>query len=82
MRLHVCVQWPLVIRSYFPALYANKHVHPFGSQRPNDVVFSQSNYTDGVCCQCVCVSVRARERERDGTEGGAELINALYAAPL
>lgn len=29
------LQWPLVIRSHFSALYANKHMHHFRLQRPN-----------------------------------------------
>ena len=63
--LHMCLLWPLVIRSHFPASNANKHKRHFYLQRPNDVVLASVTMTDGpVVWVFVCMSAWERERSQ------------------
>ena len=52
-----------MIRSHSFALFSDKHVRHLCSQRSNDVVLSQSDYTD-VSSICVCVGGEG-ERSQD-----------------
>ena len=75
----MCLLWPPLISSHFPAPCANNHVHYLCSRTPNDVFFFVCGYRCvwwqgfGIC---VGTSESDRGSEREWAKsGGAEWMN-------
>ena len=77
-RMHwICLLWPLVIRSHFPALYAKNHNHSLNLQ--------MCPMTECVCvrlCRSETERKRERERERERERDFIHLIKSIDIVAL
>ena len=69
---HTHLEWPFVIGSHPPDLYANKHVHQFHLQRPKRVVIF--NRWEAVMYFLCLVCWKWKERNRSNTDWVYSLV--------